>query len=46
MDVQGLDHCPVGFDDGERVVVDAELEEGEGAGVDEADAVSFVLFDG
>ena len=40
------DERAVGFDDRERVVVDGEADGGEGARVDEAEAVGLVCFEG
>jgi hypothetical protein len=46
MDRPGLDEGGVGFDDGERVVVNGELEFAKCACVDEPEAVGLVLFNG
>jgi hypothetical protein len=41
-----LDKRCVGLDDGERVVIDADVELGEGSRVDEAQACALVLQNG
>jgi len=46
VDGQGLDESGVGFNDGEGVVVDGELEFAKSAGVDEPEAVGLILLDG
>ncbi len=46
VDGQGLDESGVGFNDGEGVVVNGELEFAECTGVDKPEAVGLILLDG